>query len=160
MGGVALAGKRVSYDEGNRVAQEALLRLKGAFDQAIVCGSIRRNRPTVGDVDLVVLGNDKLDETLIKLCGVQKNGKPARKFLLDGVQVDIYPATIEDFGAQMLMWTGSKLFNIRCRKAAQERGFLMNQYGVWKNDQRLFGATEESVLTGLGMKWIPPEERE
>lgn len=159
MGGVALNGKRVSLADGKDVAALALQALDGCFTKALVCGSIRRERPEVGDVDIVVIGNDKLDACLTELCGLQKNGKPKRKYLLHGVQIDFYPATEEDFGAQCLMWTGSKEFNIRCRKAAQDKGILLNQYGAWRDDVRLAGATEESVLKAIGLDYLDPKAR-
>jgi DNA polymerase (family 10) len=166
MGGVALGGRRVSLNVAQGIAQEILIKINPAIQQAIVCGSIRRERPTVGDVDLVVIGNEKFDALLVELCGVQKNGKPARKFLYDGVQIEFYPATLEDFGAQRLMWTGSKEFNIRCRKAAQKKGILLNQYGAWidnnidESPKRIAGATEEEVLKAIGIDYLNPEDRE
>jgi DNA polymerase (family 10) len=161
MGGVALGGRRVSLHEGEVISQDILrLHLTGVISQAIVCGSIRRERPEVGDVDIVVIGNEHFDERLVQLCGVQKNGKPARKFLYDGVQIEFYPATLEDFGAQRLMWTGSKEFNIRCRKAAQKKGILLNQYGAWIDGKRIAGATEEEVLKAIGIDYLDPVDRD
>lgn len=160
MGGVALGGRRVSLNEAENISQDVLRLINKDIEQAIICGSIRRGRPEVGDVDIVVIGNANFEKKLVQLCGLQKNGKPARKFLFDGVQVEFYPATLEDFGAQRLMWTGSKTFNIKCRYAAQAKGILLNQYGAWKNNKRIAGATEEEVLAAIGMKYLQPEERE
>jgi DNA polymerase/3'-5' exonuclease PolX len=160
MGGVALAGKRVSLAEGHKVAKLAMGDIAGCYQTAFICGSIRRERPDVGDVDIVVVGNQYLNARLVELCGVQKNGKPKKKYLLNGVQIDFYLADSSDLGAQLLMWTGSKTFNIRCRREAKIRDILLNQYGAWFEGRRIAGETEGDVLATLGMQYIEPKDRE
>lgn len=160
MGGVALDGKRVVLAEGREIAKLAIEGIDGCYQAAFICGSIRRERPDVGDVDIVVVGNHRLNARLIELCGVQKNGKPKKKFLLRGVQIDFYLADTSDLGAQLLMWTGSKTFNIRCRNEAKIRDILLNQYGAWFEGRRIAGETEGDVLAAIGMKYIEPKDRE
>ncbi|MFO0744311.1 MAG: PHP domain-containing protein [Myxococcota bacterium] len=36
----------------------------------------------------------------------------------------------------------------------------MNEYGVFRGDERIAGATEEEVFAAVGLPWIPPELRE
>jgi DNA polymerase (family 10) len=164
MGGIALSGRRVPLDEGKLVSHEALKKFEGTYARAMICGSIRRGKPEVGDVDIVMEvppdGAAKMDLKLVELCGRQKNGKPNRKFLIDGVQVDIYLATAEDWGTQVLMWTGSKTFNITCRAKANSLGLMLNQYGLWDGETRLAGKTEEEAFKALDMKPVPPEGRD
>jgi DNA polymerase (family 10) len=46
------------------------------------------------------------------------------------------------------------------RKIAISKGFRLNEWGVFKGDKRIAGATEEEVYKILGLQWIPPEMRE
>ena len=46
------------------------------------------------------------------------------------------------------------------RQLAQQQGLKLNEYGLFKGDQSVAGATEESVYAAVGLPWIPPELRE
>ena len=46
------------------------------------------------------------------------------------------------------------------RKIAISKGLRLNEWGVFKRDRRIAGATEEEVYNTLGIQWIPPEMRE
>lgn len=63
-------------------------------------------------------------------------------------------------GAALAYFTGSKAHNIRIRELALEKGFKINEYGVFKGEERIAGLTEEEVYSILGLPFIPPELRE
>jgi len=46
------------------------------------------------------------------------------------------------------------------RKLALKRGLKINEYGVFRGTQRIAGETEESVYAAVGLRWVPPEQRE
>ena len=61
----------------------------------------------------------------------------------------------------MQYFTGSKAHNIVLRDKALERGWKLNEYGLFDADDRpIAGATEEEIYTALGMAYVPPELRE
>ncbi len=66
----------------------------------------------------------------------------------------------ESFGAALQYFTGSQAHNIRLRERAVSRGFKLNEYGVFRGEERIAGRTEEEVYRALGLPWIPPELRE
>jgi len=66
----------------------------------------------------------------------------------------------EEFGAALQYFTGSKDHNVRLRSLARDRGLKVNEYGVFRGEERIAGATEEEVYASLGLAWIPPELRE
>ncbi len=66
----------------------------------------------------------------------------------------------ESYGAALVYFTGSKAHNIAIRRIAQNKGLKLNEYGVFEDDKRIAGETEESVYNALGLPWIPPELRE
>ena len=73
-----------------------------------------------------------------------------------GLQVDLRVVPSESYGAALVYFTGSKAHNIAIRRIAQSAGLKLNEYGVFKDDKRIAGETEESVYTALGLPWIPP----
>jgi len=162
VGGEAEGGRRVSREEGLRVAQAVIDKLRDHSERVEIAGSLRRQKSTIGDVDLVVLPRDKerVLQFLKETFGLQQNGEPKRKGLIDGVQVDIYLATEDDFGTQMMMWTGSKNWNIVQRMKAKRKGLKLNEYGLWAGSERIAGKNEEEVYKALGETFRKPYERE
>jgi DNA polymerase (family 10) len=57
-------------------------------------------------------------------------------------------------------FTGSKAHNIEIRRLAQERKLKISEYGVFRDEKRVAGETEESVYRSVDLPWIPPELRE
>ena len=78
------------------------------------------------------------------------------------MQVDVRIVTEEEAGAALLYFTGSKEHNIQLRTLARERGWKMNEYGVFdaETGKRLAGKTEEEIYTLLGYRFIQPEDRQ
>ena len=46
------------------------------------------------------------------------------------------------------------------RRVAQSAGMLLNEYGLFRGEERVAGASEEEVYRALGLPFIPPELRE
>jgi DNA polymerase (family 10) len=83
------------------------------------------------------------------------------------VQVDLRVVAPDAFGAALAYFTGSKEHNVRMRQRAIERGFTLNEYGLFRAgpDGSPVGApvaarTEREIFSALGLPWIPPEMRE
>jgi DNA polymerase (family 10) len=79
----------------------------------------------------------------------------------DDIQVDIRLVNDYEYGAAMLYFTGSKEHNIKLRTIAKERGFKINEYGIFDNasGKRVAGETEEGMYHFLNLHFIPPEKR-
>lgn len=131
-----------------------------------VAGSFRRARETVGDLDILVTTNDpgKVFETFTAhplVAEVKMRGDTKETVLLrGGLQVDLRVVQPEEFGAALQYFTGSKDHNVHLRSLARDRGLKVNEYGVFRGEARIAGATEEEVYACLGLAWIPPELRE
>ncbi len=140
-----------------------------------VCGSVRRRRIKVRDLDLVCrapirkaitvlesLNGHKIDGLLMDVTCLsnQDNVKKQADFLINGVQVNVYSATVANEGAMVLFLTGSKSFNIRMRGHAKGLGYKLNQYGLWHNDELIAGRYERQIFEALGLQWMDPEQRE
>ena len=131
-----------------------------------VAGSYRRCRETVGDLDiLVVAGNDAavLDRFAAYDDVVDVLAKGTTKssvVLRSGLQVDLRMVSAESFGAALQYFTGSQAHNIAIRQMGRQHGLKINEYGVFKFEERVAGDSEASVYQAIGLSWIPPELRE
>lgn len=131
-----------------------------------VAGSYRRGRDTVGDLDIVVCSRPSTDpiqalrgyEDLRDLTAAGPT--KAMGVLRNGLQVDIRVVTPESYGAALHYFTVSREYNIRIRRRARDRGYKLNEYGLFRGNRRVAGATERELLNALGLPWIAPELRE
>jgi DNA polymerase (family 10) len=144
----------------------AYLRASRGAGEAVIAGSFRRMRETVGDIDILVTAaaGAPVMERFVKYPEVREvlaQGETrASAVLQSGLQVDVRVVPPESFGAALHYFTGSKAHNIAVRRLAQERGLKLNEYGVFKGTKRVAGDTEESVFAAVGLPWIAPELRE
>jgi DNA polymerase (family 10) len=130
-------------------------------------GSYRRRRETVGDLDLIVVGDAaRLSNAFVAHPDVREilgNGEAKSSVVLNsGLQVDLRPFAEESLGAALQYFTGSKAHNVALRERALRRGMKLNEYGVFRtvDGERIAGDSEESVYAALGLPLIPPELRE
>jgi len=146
-----------------------------AVAECALGGSIRRWRPTIGDVDVLVGSTDP--EAVVErfadwegLDRVIESGETKASAYADDVRVDLRIVDPSEFGAALQYFTGSKDHNVAVRNRAIERDLKVNEYGVFDvegvedDDQRagelVASETEDAVYDALGMEWVPPELRE
>ncbi len=142
------------------------LRQAGA-QQIEAVGSFRRRRDTIGDLDIIVVGDGPaLSEAFVSFSEVRDvlaHGEAKSAVVLrSGLQVDLRPFEPASLGAALQYFTGSKAHNVALRERAQKRGLKLNEYGVFRSDtgDKIAGASEQDVYGALGLPWIPPELRE
>ncbi|MCZ7564161.1 MAG: DNA polymerase/3'-5' exonuclease PolX [Burkholderiales bacterium] len=143
--------------------------------EVVVCGSFRRMKETVGDIDILVTSATpaavmarfakypEVRET------IARGETRASAVLACGLQVDVRVVPAESFGAALHYFTGSKAHNIAVRRLGQAKGLKINEYGVFKvakgahgkgREKRIAGETEASVFASVGLPFIAPELRE
>jgi DNA polymerase (family 10) len=150
------------------VVEEMIAYLKdhAPVDRVAPAGSFRRMKETVGDVDLLVESRDhsevaKAFTTMPWVGDVVLAGETKCTVLLrTGLQVDLRILDAESWGSGLLYFTGSKDHNIRLRGLAQKKGLKLSEYGLFRGDERVAGATEAEVYDALGCAYIEPEMRE
>lgn len=76
--------------------------------------------------------------------------------LRNGLQVDVRVLPPRSFGAALHYFTGSRDHNVHMRRRAQERGYKLSEYGLFRDSKRIAGTTEEELFAALGLPWIPP----
>ena len=131
-----------------------------------VVGSVRRGAETTGDLDLLASGADtSLADRFTTFPQVERvlanGGTKASVLLRGGFQADLRIVTPEQRGAALQYFTGSKAHNIALRDRALERGWKLNEYGLFDADEKtIAGATEQDIYEALGLAFIEPELRE
>jgi DNA polymerase (family 10) len=139
-----------------------------AVERALYCGSLRRFRETVGDVDLVAASQEPsaVREAFLKLPTVREvigSGDTKTSVLTStGLQVDLRIVEPRQFGAACQYFTGSKAHNIKLRQRALARGWLLNEYGLSdaETGHVIASESEEAIYEALGLPPIPPPMRE
>ncbi len=148
--------------EANAIVEE----LKPYVKKISLAGSIRRRKETIGDVDILAVADEPeyvmdLFTGLKRVEKVLAKGKTKSSVrLYGGIQVDLRIVEEESFGSALQYFTGSKEHNIEVRKIAIKHGYKLNEYGLFKGEEKIAGKDEEEVYKALGMQWIPPELRE
>ncbi len=136
--------------------------------QAAFCGSLRRFRETVGDIDIVVVSDQPalVMDTVATLSMVERVlGRGDTKTSVvtrRGTQIDVRVVAPHQIGAAMLYFTGGKGHNIKLRQRALARGWTLNEYALSEIDggRIIASETEAEIYAALGLPYIPPVLRE
>jgi len=162
--------KRRPIAEVLGVAKELVAALEAlpGVDRAQYCGSLRRFRETIADVDIVVASSEpgSVIEGLVKLNAVrevlERGDTKAAVRTATGLQVDLRVVAPAQFGAACQYFTGSKAHNIKLRQRALARGWLLNEYGLQdaRTGETIAAASEEAIYEALGLQFVPPPMRE
>jgi DNA polymerase (family 10) len=133
-------------------------------NRIVVVGSIRRKKPTVHDIDIVLIPSDgwNLLSEIKKLGYLSKNGPKLKTVRYKYAQVDLYIGTEEIWATLLLIRTGSAENNIRLCSLAKSKGWKLEADGDGLFDEsgrRLAGDTEESIYQALGLPYQKPEQR-
>jgi len=164
------------------IAEELKSLLEPACErEPAIAGSIRRQKPNVGDVELVCIprfvdGVDQLDKKLGGLCiqgvlGLRRNKRgsavygPKNKLMVhlpSGIGVDIFSTDERCWWVALAIRTGPKESNIAIARAAQRKGWRLRAYGSGfdtPNGGRIECRAERAVFEAVGLPYQPPERR-
>jgi DNA polymerase (family 10) len=138
-----------------------------------LCGSLRRRRETVADLDILVSSTNAqpiMDAFVALPEVVQVLGQgPTKSSVLAALhvgghkvtmQADLRVVSDEQFPFALHYFTGSKAHNIRMRQRAIDRGLTLNEYALANDTKSVPCKTEEDIFTALGLPYIEPEMRE
>jgi DNA polymerase (family 10) len=168
---------------GNRVRIDLALPLGTALLEQIrefpgvirseLCGSLRRRKETVADLDILVSSKDAqpIMDRFVKIPEVVQilAQGPTKSSVLAAMhvrgekvtmQADLRVVTDEEYPFALLYFTGSKEHNIRLRQRAIERELTLNEYALAGEKKSVKCKTEEEIYAALGLPFILPELRE
>ena len=159
---------RYLFFKVKEIAEELLAYLKNCPDihQQVLAGSYRRKKDTVGNLDILVFAKKTSHVTdyfvkFSKAVAVLSHEQTRAIIqLISGLQVDCWVVDENNYGAALVYFTGSKAHNIALRSQAVARKLKINKYGVFKNNRRIAGQTEQEVYQTIGLAYIDAELRE
>jgi NAD-dependent DNA ligase/predicted flap endonuclease-1-like 5' DNA nuclease len=145
-----------------------------------IVGSYRRGAESSGDIDVIITSNSPrvftaFVDNLIKekiILHVLSRG-PTKCLVIAKIpssdsarRVDFLYTTPEEFPFAILYFTGSKIFNTVMRHVALEKGYTMNEHGIYKMEAKKKGekvertfTSEEDIFKFLGLEYKTPIER-
>src|SRR5581483_4771231 len=155
---------------------EALLdqvrRLPGVI-RCELCGSLRRRKETVADVDILAssAAAGPIMDAFVKLPQVMQvvGHGPTKSTIVAAshvggekvvLQADLRVVSDEQFPFALHYFTGSKDHNIRMRQRAIDRGWSLNEYSLGSDGETVACRDEADIFAALGLAFIPPELRE
>jgi DNA polymerase (family 10) len=169
--------ERELLGEAQPLADRVLAHLRDhdAVEAADTAGSLRRWRPTVGDVDVLAASDD--GEAVVEHftdfeATVIEAGTSKASLRANGIRVDLRVVVPSEWGAALQYFSGSRDHNIVVRNRAIERDLKLNEYGVFdisdvddpdagqRVGERVAGETEQSMYAALDLSLVPPELRE
>ena len=161
------AGHRFKWSEAKEYVDDLLEYLgQLKLSHLVVAGSFRRKKETVGDLDILATAEDfsEVIRHFVKYPKIKEvvsaGSTRSTVILQNDLQVDLRSVEDESYGSALNYFTGSKAHNIELRKIAIELGYKLNEYGLFKVEERIAGKTEEEVYEALGLCYIEPELRE
>ena len=148
------SGGRVPLGRAWSLAQQIipqLMKVKGV-SAAEPAGSLRRMRPTVGDLDILVAARDSAPvmEVFTTLPGIMrvlgKGDTKASIEFADGVRAQVWVHPPERFGTALQYATGSKDHNVQLRQLALEKGLSLSEHALTE-DRRV---RRDNLRHGIG----------
>ena len=147
-----------------------LLREHPDVHQVSVCGSYRRGKETVGDLDFLVATSFPADLTkfFVTFPGIEQilaqGDTKVSVMLADGLQCDMRAVANTQFPFALQYFTGSKEHNVALRQLALQKGWSLNEYAFTqvRDDAEPLPIVHEErdIYTALGLQFVPPELRE
>jgi DNA polymerase (family 10) len=176
LGGLAFlsqAGNRIRLDQASELADSVLAQLRKVpgVIRLEACGSLRRRKETVGDLDVLCTTTDPtaVVEAFVSLPAVTQvlnRGDTLTSVMLGvgrrGAQVrgDLRVVADEQFAHALHHFTGSAAHNKHLRSEWKDKGFKINEYGLTGPNGPIHCKTETEFFEALGLEFIPPELRE
>ena len=169
-------GQRVRIDQAMALATMLLDGLKTCpgIEQMELCGSLRRRKETIQDIDILVSAKESgpVMDCFVKLPGVTQivgRGETKASVVVQhtignepawSMNADLRVVTKKQFPFALHYFTGNKDHNIAIRGRAQEYGLKLNEYELVGEDRSVSCKDEADVFRALDLDYIPPELRE
>ncbi|MFH1603604.1 MAG: hypothetical protein ABIH03_06830 [Pseudomonadota bacterium] len=168
--GTQLQETRMKLEQATAIAERVKAQLAPYCDRIEIAGSVRRRKPEVGDIEIVAIpkpyevglfasGIATVVDKWPKVRG-ELPCKYTQRTLPDGIALDLFFATPENFGLIYAIRTGSADYS----HEVLARGWVRNGYtsvdGMLTRDGVAVPVREEEILFKLaGVLWVEPEKR-
>jgi DNA polymerase/3'-5' exonuclease PolX len=176
-------GSKTQLYIARQYAELLIRQIEPACERVEIAGSIRRQKPMVGDIEIVAIpkprvdlfGNEFYEPEIIYHAiegdvltppPFEKRGKFYARFQYWGMDTDLFITTPEKWGCIFLIRTGSSDFSRRIMTRKWQGGYCPDNLSfrdgrMWSADSTdpLDTPEEIDVFRNLGLGWIEPENR-
>lgn len=169
-------GERVRIDQAQLVAQTLVADLQkvAGIRRLEVCGSLRRRKEVVKDIDILVSANnaEPIMAAFVKLPQVQKivaHGETKSSIVAAVpdeaghrvvMNADLRVVTDAQYPFAQAYFTGSKEHNVALRQRAIQYGLKLNEYELAGPKKSIPCKDEADIYKALDLDYVAPELRE
>lgn len=152
-------------EEAEGIARGVVELLKPHSHRIEIAGSIRRKKPEVGDIEVVYIAKTKEMYQIVEIVNkwYKKKGDAiglyTQRLLPEGIKLDLFRATPENWGYVLAIRIGSADFSKRLASAWVKAGYHGKDGMLTKDGVAIPVREERDLFRLVGMKWIPPEDR-
>ncbi len=152
------------------IAQDVLAQLAPHCVRCEIAGSIRRKKEMCKDIEIVCIpqpyeGSGFFESgiaTVVNRWEKVKGELPClytQRILPEGIKLDLFIATPENWGYIFMLRTGSREFNFRWVIALKNKFYRLHDGGIFANGRAVPVREESDVFRLLGMAFVEPEKR-
>ena len=172
--------QKLPLAQARQIAESVIVRLEPYCERIEIAGSIRRQKPEVGDIEIVAIPKPTFDlfgtpgmephqldiVTWEDFGNMVKGGHKYKQIeLREGVNLDLFIVTPPaQWGIQFLIRTGSADFSHRFVTHKGQGGLLpgylrVQDGAIWSNNHIIPTPEEIDVFNLAGVEYISPEKR-
>jgi DNA polymerase (family 10) len=167
-------GSKVRLDQALAIAEPVVAELRKlpGIQRIELCGSVRRRKEVIGDIDILTSANDAapIMQAFVSLPSVQRivgHGDTKSSVTLAGIDhngqrvlinADLRVVSDQQFPFALNYFTGCKEHNVHLRQRAIEYGFKLNEYELACAKKPIMD--EADLYKALELDYVPPELRE
>jgi len=163
----------MTYKEAKEIADKILEVLKPHCLRIEIAGSIRRQKPIIGDIEIVAipkpyqtgLFEDGIASVVNKWQKVKGDlvygqTKYTQRILPDGIKLDLFFAEPENWGLIFAIRTGSADFSHKVLASGWVKNGYKSQDGyLWHGRDKYNCREEIDLFNRIGIPYIEPRER-
>lgn len=182
-------GKRYPYAVALNVAQALVTVLEPFCERIVIAGSLRRQKPDVGDIELLMIGKTatrqvdllSTEEYDISAAEIERlvgqgilSKRPNKNGIFTwgkenklaihvktGIPVDLFATDLARWWNALVVRTGPKDSNLLITTTAQRKGYRFEAYGsgFLTRDGYHTTTSERDVFEFIGLPYLEPKDR-
>jgi len=155
---------RSEVEEYNKLFNKDFEKVAEQDSRMEIVGSFRRGAESSGDIDVIITSKSPkvfvgfVDELIKEKVILEVLSRGPTKCLViaklptsdTARRVDFLYTSPEEYPFSVLYFTGSKIFNTVMRSEALQKGFTMNEHGIYKMEGKKKGAKVDAVFKDEG----------
>jgi DNA polymerase/3'-5' exonuclease PolX len=168
-------GPRIPLAKALDIAANTLAILRPRCHKADIAGSVRRQSPTIGDLEVVCLPDrSPLESTPLFAGGFaaaveqwpgikgSPDGRYTQRLLPCGLKLDLFMPHPDGYGLILAIRTGSEDWSHKVLATGWKRAGFHSDKGLLRREDGSVVPcrTERELFDVIGLKWVEPVDRE